>query len=104
MGKISQGVLGGFSGKVGNVVGGSWKGVDYMRIKPAHVANPRTPAQVGQRTKFSLVLDFLKPMTDFLRVGFQMYASKMTQFNSAMSYNLQNAITGIQPDFEIEEI
>ena len=30
MGKISQGVLGGFSGKVGNVVGGTWKGIGYM--------------------------------------------------------------------------
>jgi hypothetical protein len=27
MGKINQGILGGFSGKVGNVVGGSWKGI-----------------------------------------------------------------------------
>ena len=42
MGKISQGILGGFSGKVGNVVGGNWKGIDYMRVRPASVANPQT--------------------------------------------------------------
>ena len=76
MGKISQGVLGGFSGKVGNVVGGSWKGIDYMRIKPASVTNPRTAAQVDQRSKFSIVLNFLQPMTEFLRVGFKLYAKK----------------------------
>jgi len=40
MGKINQGILGGFSGKVGNVIGGNWKGIDYMRVKPASVANP----------------------------------------------------------------
>ena len=102
MGKISQGVLGGFSGKVGNIVGGTWKGIDYMRIKPSNVSNPRTQGQVDQRTKFSNVLNFLQPMTEFLRVGFKLYAIKMTQFNSAMSYQLQNAITGTYPDFSID--
>ena len=56
MGKISQGVLGGFSGKVGNVIGASWKGIDYMRIMPANVANPRTQGQIDQRSKFVTVL------------------------------------------------
>jgi len=102
MGKISQGVLDGFSGKVGNVVGGTWKGIDYMRIKPANVTNPRTEGQVDQRSKFSTVLRFLQPMTDFLRVGFKLYANKMTQFNAAMSYNLNNAITGAYPNFMVD--
>ena len=31
MGTIKQGILGGFSGKVGTVVGSSWKGISYMR-------------------------------------------------------------------------
>lgn len=56
MGVISQGILGGVSGKVGNVVGASWKGIDYLRIKPSNVANPRTEGQVSQRTKFALKL------------------------------------------------
>lgn len=102
MGKISQGILGGISGKVGNVIGGSWKGIDYLRIKPSSVANPRTEGQVDQRSKFSTVLRFLQPMTDFLRVGFKLYANKMTQFNAAMSYNLNNSITGAYPNFMID--
>ncbi len=102
MGKIAQGVLGGFSGKVGNIVGGTWKGIDYMRIKPANVSNPKTQGQLDQRSKFSTVLRFLQPLTDFLKVGFKLYAIKMTQFNSAMSYNLNNAITGTYPNFTID--
>ena len=31
MGTIKKGILGGFSGKVGTVVGASWKGISYMR-------------------------------------------------------------------------
>ena len=33
MGTINKGILGGFSGKVGTVIGGTWKGIDYMRSK-----------------------------------------------------------------------
>lgn len=102
MGKIEQGILGGFSGKVGNVVGGNWKGIDYMRVKPSNVENPRTEGQVDQRSKFIIVLRFLQPLTSFLRVGFAGYANKMTEFNSAMSYNLNNAITGSYPDYAID--
>ncbi len=102
MGKIKQGILGGLSGQVGNVIGANWKGVDYLRIKPTSVANPRTEGQVNQRTKFSTVLSFLQPMTDFLRVGFKQYASGMTQFNAAMSYNLNNAVIGTLPNFSVD--
>lgn len=102
MGRISKGVLGGFSGKIGNVVGGSWKGIDYMRIKPSSVANPKTVGQVDQRTKFTAALQFLQPLKDFVKVGYKNHANKMTEFNSAMSYTLGNAITGVSPDFLVD--
>lgn len=102
MGKINQGILGGVSGQVGNVIGGSWKGIDYLRIKPSSVANPRTAGQVDQRSKFGTVLRFLQPVTEFLRVGFKFYANKMTQFNAAMSFNLNNAVTGVYPNHMID--
>lgn len=102
MGTIKQGILGGFSGTVGTVVGGKWKSTDYMRSRASSVANPRTEAQLTQRAKFATVLRFLQPLTEFLRTGFKLYASKMTQFNSAMSYNLHNAVGGSYPDFTID--
>ena len=46
---ISQGILGGISGKIGNVVGGSWKGIDYLRIMPASVANPKNTCSSGSK-------------------------------------------------------
>ena len=100
--KISQGILGGFSGKVGNVIGGNWKGIDYMRVKPSNIANPQTEGQVTQRAKFTTVLDFLQPMKEFLKVGYKDYATKMTPFNSAMSYNLKNAVSGAFPNYAID--
>jgi hypothetical protein len=102
MGKIGRGILGGVSGKVANVIGARWKGIDYIRAKPLSVANPRTLAQVNQRNKFSLVLRFLQPNLNFVRVGYKNYAVKKSQFNSAMSYLLNNAIIGTSPNFDID--
>lgn len=102
MGKINQGILGGLSGKVGNVIGGSWKGIDYLRIKPSSVANPRTTGQVNQRNKFTATLEFLQPNQAFIKKGYKAYAVKKTEFNAAMSYVLNNAVTGAAPNFQVE--
>ncbi len=102
MGVIKRGILGGVSGKVGTVIGGTWKGIDYLRARPASVANPNSEKQQNQRSKFSTVLNFLKPLTGFLSVGFRNYATGMTAFNVAMSYNVKNAVIGDFPDFSID--
>lgn len=102
MGTIKKGILGGVSGAVGNVVGANWKGIDYLRIKPSNVSNPNTDLQSTQRLKFSAVLKFLQPATEFIRVGFKAYAIKMSAFNAAFSYNYHNALTGDYPDFGLD--
>lgn len=102
MGKIAQGILGGLSGKVGNIIGGSWKGIDYIRIKPSSVANPRTEGQVNQRNKFSITLEYLQATSDFIKIGYKSFAVKKTEFNAAMSYVLNNAVGGVAPSFTID--
>lgn len=102
MGKIAQGILGGLSGKVGNIIGGSWKGIDYIRIKPSSVANPRTEGQVNQRNKFTITLEYLQATKDFIKIGYKSFAVKKTEFNAAMSYVLNNAVGGIAPNFTID--
>ncbi len=102
MGTIKQGILGGFSGKVGTVIGGSWKGIAYMRSQAQSVKNPRTEAQMEQRSKFALTLAFLKPITNYIRTGYKTYANKQTAFNAAMSYICKNAIAGTYPDYSLD--
>ncbi|TKG89376.1 hypothetical protein EYV94_25460 [Puteibacter caeruleilacunae] len=58
MGKIAQGAFGGVSGKVGNLIGSSWKGIDYFRIKAANRHDPKTEKQVNQRNRFGGVVGF----------------------------------------------
>ena len=52
MGKIKQGILGGFKGKVGTVIGSSWNGIAYMRGLPQSQKDPKTAAQLSQRSYF----------------------------------------------------
>ena len=102
MGNIKQGILGGFSGKVGTVIGSSWKGITYMRAIAPNVKDARTAKQLAQREKFVLTLGFLRSLQSFVRVGFKMYATPQTAFNAAMSYTLKNCIKGVSPNFSID--
>ena len=63
MGKIKQGILGGFKGKVGTVIGASWNGIAYMRGLPQSVRNPKTVAQEAQRAFFRDVQDLAGQLT-----------------------------------------
>lgn len=90
MGKISQGILDGVSGKVGNVIGASWKGIDYLRIKPDHISNPRTIAQVNQRTRFKGVSTLAKRLlSSVVRPIWDRTAVKMTGYNLFIKTNIE---------------
>ena len=102
MGRIRKGILGGFSGKVGTVVGANWRHIAYMRSLPQKVRNPRTEAQLKQRSRMALVVSFLRPMTAFLRTGWKLFAKRQSAFNAATAYMLANAIRGTFPNYQID--
>lgn len=102
MGKIKRGVLGGISGRVGNIIGSSWKGIEYIKCQPLHIRNPRTNKQQKQRSRFSLVLEALTPMLPFVNIAFKNLAGCRSAYNAAMSYNMQNAIWGNYPKCRLD--
>ena len=102
MGIIRKGILGGFSGNVGPVVGSTWKGITYMKSLPAKKSKTSTIAQIEQQLRFSLIILFLQTMSALLELTFKSYAIEMTGFNAAFSYNIQNAVTGTSPDFLVD--
>lgn len=103
MGKYNQGILGAFSGKIGTVVGSSWRGIKYMRSLAAKRGNANaSEKQLEQQARFTLITTFLKPVKPLLEIGFKNYAIGKTGYNSAHSYNLKNALSGITPNLEID--
>lgn len=101
MGKYQNGILGSFTGKVGTVVGSSWRGINYMRAHASSRRNTNTVAQAVQRAKFAKVGGFIKSMKDLLEIGFKDSAIKMTGANSALAYTLKAAVTGVYPNFTL---
>jgi hypothetical protein len=83
MGKIKQGILGGFKGKVGTVIGSSWNGISYMRGLAQSHKNPKTAGQTTQRTFFKEVLDIVGQFTnEQLNFLFPTAPSGMTRHNA----------------------
>lgn len=101
MARIKNGILDGFSGKVGTVVGSHWRGINYMRAVSRKRRTTVTENQKVQQSRFALMRGFLKSMSDLLVIGYKGYALQMSEVNSALSYNLKNAVTGNYPDFGI---
>ena len=95
MARIKQGILGGFSGKIANVVGTSWKGIAVIKSQPLSVANPKTAAQVAQRTKLSSCVAMLQPiLSGVIKPLNDRFAGQMSGYN----YSLQKSIAAFGAD------
>jgi|WetSurMetagenome_2_1015567.scaffolds.fasta_scaffold36319_2 hypothetical protein len=89
MGVIKQGILGGFSGKVGGLVGTSWKGIAVVKTLPQSVANPKTAGQVNQRAKFSnVVLLATVILSMIIKPLWDRFAQRMSGYNAFCSANV----------------
>ena len=96
MGTIKQGILGGFSGKVGTVIGSSWKGISYMRGRAQSVKNPKTDAQQKQRAFFREVQDIIAQLSkEQLAFLFPSTPKGMTRHNMLFQ---QLAATAVEVD------
>lgn len=89
-----QGLWGGFSGKVGPVVGCRWKNIYYIRSRAARVSNPNTERQQCQRGKFRTAVNFLKTILPFIQVGYRNYEQGKSAYNAAISYLMHHAFAG----------
>jgi hypothetical protein len=102
MGKMNNGILDDFSGTIGKVVGGKWRGISYMRAKAKKRTGALSDAQLEQQAKFAVAGKFAQSMNDLLTLGFKDQAIRMTGKNYGQSLILKNAITGTYPDFQID--
>jgi hypothetical protein len=104
MGKLNMGILGGFSGAVGTVVGSSnRKGDDIIRVKTKKPRTSNSEGQANQRTKFSLVTVFMQGLNFILKIGFKGVAGDvMSPYNYACKKALKDAVTGTAPDYELD--
>ncbi|MVZ61030.1 DUF6266 family protein [Sphingobacterium humi] len=70
MARISKGILGGLSGKIGNVVGSSWRNIDYVRAKGKYSQKEPSEKQLSIQQRFKMASDFMRPLSPFINIGF----------------------------------
>lgn len=93
MARLKKGINGPISGKVGDVVGSSWNGIDYIKSLPDR-KKPPTENELKNRFRFGLSQLWLRPLLVFVRAGFRGYTETFEGFSAAKSYLSRNALEG----------
>lgn len=92
MATIKKGILGGFSGKVGTVVGANWRGKDIIRSLPKESQKEPSEKQLLQQAKFKLAVAFLQPLKTILSQYFGSGSGVKSRVNLATSYTINEAM------------
>ena len=101
MARVRNGLRGNFSGKIGNVVGSKWKGIDYVRIKPKKVKKV-SDRQKEQRSRFAYATKFMEATKRLFPESYKNFGDEMTAENCALSQLLNTAISGSSPNLYID--
>jgi len=94
MAKIKCGILSRTTGKVGGVVGGSWKGINYIR-EHVNPANPQTAAQQSQRARMRNAVKLIKPA---IATVLNVYVDPLTRRMSGFNRFIKTNINRVPPD------
>src|SRR5690625_7724195 len=97
---LKKGILDNIRGKVGNVIGGVWNGIPYIRSVPDKVHNPNTLKQQTQRLRFKMTIDLISSIAPVIKIGFATGKQGQTPVNRAVSLNINNLISGTLFVFE----
>ncbi|WP_286862845.1 MULTISPECIES: DUF6266 family protein [Sphingobacterium] len=103
MARFIKGIHGSYQGKVGSIVGSSWRGIDYVRSLPKKSSKAASEDQIAQRMKFGMTTSFLKSIKDVLMLGFSDSKQRnKTGYNVAFKQFINNAFVGSYPNFTID--
>lgn len=93
MGKVTDGLLGGISGKVGNLVFYQVNGETLIRSRPSTGSGGSSSLQTYHQKAFALAQDFLSPLKKEIAFGFSAFkVGTKRGIDRAKSLLLKNAI------------
>ncbi len=104
MARLKDGLLGGLSGKIGDVIGYIRYGKAYVKMKTLKPKKEPSLAQLAEREKMRVVNRFINSMTEFVRIGFSLEAADKTHSanSAAKSYQMKNAMAGVYPALGVD--
>lgn len=101
MARIKNGILGGFSGKAGAVIGYEVRGKSFIRGLPRITNKTPSIKQLASRAKFKLLQNWRSQLTDFFAISFRNHTRERSAQNAAHHFN-SKIIKGEYPNFEID--
>jgi hypothetical protein len=101
MATLKNGILGGFSGKAGTVIGYQSRGQDRIRAVSKHPPKKPTQRQRESRAKFKVLNDWRNGLFDFFTLTFINHTHEHSAQNAAHRHNV-GIINGEYPNYEID--
>jgi len=101
MGRLISGINGPVQGKIGTVIGSSWRGVPYLKGPYKKRTSKPGEREAGNRNKFAKAHFWLRPLKNFVRAGFKDDAARVQGYLAAKSYLLLHAFEGVQSHMHI---
>lgn len=103
MAKVPYGITGPFIGRVGNTIGYMLNGINVIR-SIGDVRGEKTPRQLANQQRMSLISGLSTAIQEFLKFGFQSVAApgKQGPTNHSISINKEVAVKGAYPNQETD--
>jgi len=103
MAKVPYGITGPFIGRLGNTIGYMLNGVNIIR-SIGDVHGEKTPLQLANHQRMSLISSLSTAIQEFLKFGFQSVAApgKQGPTNHSISINKEVAVKGVYPNQETD--
>ena len=103
MAKVPYGITGPFIGRLGNTIGYMLNGVNVIR-SIGDVRGEKTPLQLANHQRMSLISSLSTAIQEFLKFGFQSVAApgKQGPTNHSISINKEVAVKGVYPNQETD--
>lgn len=96
----TNGLVGGVTGKIGNVIGYYRRGKFLARAYNPHTTNVRSRLQQRQRARWIVLMELLRPAIELLRIGFH-YDTPGYELPNAMKKNMPFVTNSNPIDTEI---
>ena len=92
--------IGDYNGTIDTVVLTTWNDIDVLKSKAGERRKKTTSVKlIRQNTVFGMVSQFFQSAKALINLGYQKpKVVKMTSFNAAVSYHLENAVSGSPAD------
>ncbi len=91
MSVVSNPLIGNARQSMGGATFSRWKGIQVLKNKATVVANPKTPAQIAQRSAFTQTVAYFRSNAAAIRAGYKKLAVKQSEFNAFASEAIKNA-------------